>query len=332
MPRVALIYRTDTHTCDRSPASWKADYPSEIWSNLEQIGRYAREHEVMAVVDGGDFFHVKSATRNSHALVAKVSKISREYHRPVWGPIDTWGVIGNHDVKYNNLETIDEQPLGVLFSAGVFNELRDHVFEDGDLRVRVVGSSYSPFRTLEDLKAIKKQPGDTFLVAIVHQLAAEEPPKLVEDFFGEPCFRYADLISEDGPDVWCFGHWHRDQGVVEISGKQFVNLGAVSRGALIRENIHRTPKVALLDASPTGIRVLQLPLQVADPQDVFDFDRKERQEKEETNIEQFVQVLQANAAFDPALSIDGNLDSMNFAVEIRDLAREYLERARGEVG
>lgn len=326
MPRVALLYRTDTHACDRSPASWKADYPSEIWSNLEQIGKFAREYEATALVDGGDFFHVKSATRNSHGLVAKTAKISCDY------PCETWSVIGNHDVKYNNLETIDEQPLGVLFSSGVFHELREHVFQDGDLRVRVVGCSYSPFRTVADLKAIKKKPGDTFLVAIVHQLASAEPPKLVEDFFGEPVFRYQDLRSEDGPDVWCFGHWHRDQGVVDIEGTQFVNLGAVSRGALIRENIHRTPKVALIDASPTGIRVLQLPLQVADPKDVFDFDRKERQEKEETNIEQFVQVLQANASFDPAMSIEGNLESLNFAVEVRDLAREYLDRARGEVG
>ena len=54
MPRVAFIYRTDTHTCDRSPISWKGDYPAEIWSNLEQVGQLAKVHEVNAVLDGGD--------------------------------------------------------------------------------------------------------------------------------------------------------------------------------------------------------------------------------------------------------------------------------------
>ncbi len=326
MPRVAFIERTDTHTCDRSPASWKGDYPSEIWSNLEQIGRFAREYEVRAVLDGGDYFHVKSASRNPHSLVVKTAKIHRGY------PCPTFGVVGNHDVIYNNLETIDQQPLGVLFSSGVFEPLTDHVFEDGSLRVRVVGAPYSPCRTIADLKAIKKKPGDTFLIAVVHQLAADDPPERVEDFFGEPVFRYSDLKSDDGPDVWCFGHWHKDQGIVVHGGTQFVNLGAVSRGALIRENIHRTPKAALIEATPEGIRALQLPLSVAPAEDVFDFDRKERQEREETNIEQFVQVLQANATFDPASSIEDNLAAMNFAVEIRDLAREYLERARGEIG
>jgi DNA repair exonuclease SbcCD nuclease subunit len=326
MPRLAWIYRTDTHTCDRSPASWKGDYPAEIWSNLEQIGQFAREHHATAILDGGDFFHIKSASRNPHSLVVKANKIHRAY------PCPTWAVVGNHDVVYNNLETIDQQPLGVLFSSGVFQQLHEQVFEDGDLRVRVVGMPYSPFRLLADLKAIKKKPGDTFLIAIVHQLASNDPPQAVEDFFGEPVFRYSDLKTEDGPDVWCFGHWHKDQGIVDIGETQFVNLGAVSRGALIRENTTRTPKVALIEATKERIRVMQLPLIVAPPDDVFDFDKKERQEKEETNIEQFVQVLQANAAFDPSASIEHNLNQMNFAVEVRDLAREYLEKARAEVG
>lgn len=326
MPRLAFIYRTDTHVCDRSPASWKADYPAEIWSNLEQVGKFAREYEANAVLDGGDYFHVKSASRNPHSLNERSARLHRTY------PCPTFEVPGNHDVKYNNMETLEEQPLGVLFAAGVFTPLGEHVFEDGDLRVRVVGMPYSPFRTLADIHKIKKQPGDTFLICIVHQLAAEDPPAKVEDFFGEPVFKYADLRTPDGPDLFGFGHWHKDQGIVDIGSTQFVNLGAVSRGALIRENIHRTPKVAMIEATKDGLRVLQLPLSVAPPEDVFDFDRKERQEREETNIEQFVTALQANAAFDPSASIEDNLQSLNFAVEIRDLAREYLEQARAEVG
>ena len=326
MDRLGFIYRTDTHVTDRSPASWKGDYPAEIWSNLEQIGKLAREHDAVAVLDGGDYFHVKSAGRNSHALVVKSARIHRDYSCP------TFATIGNHDVKYNNLETIDEQPLGVLFTSGVFCPLQEQVFRCGDLVVRVVGFPYSPFRTVADIKALRKKPGDTYLIAVIHALAAEEPPSTVEDFFGEPVFRYADLIDQDGPDLFCFGHWHKDQGVVVIEGRQFVNLGAVSRGALIRENTQRTPKVALIEATKECLRVLQLPLDVAPAVDVFDFDRKERQETEETNIEEFVQILQSNATFNPDVSIEDNLNALTVAVEIRDLARDYLDRARAEVG
>jgi DNA repair exonuclease SbcCD nuclease subunit len=108
MSRVAFVFRTDTHVSDRSPASWKGDYPSEIWSNLDQIGQLALKHGAAAVLDGGDFFHVKAASKNPHALVAKSAQIHRSY------PCPTFCVEGNHDISYNNLETLERQPLGVL--------------------------------------------------------------------------------------------------------------------------------------------------------------------------------------------------------------------------
>ena len=325
MPRLAFLFRSDTHVRDRSPASWKGDYAEEIWNNLTQIGQYATEYEATAVLDGGDYFDVKSASRNSHSLVVQSAKIHCAY------PCPTYTIPGNHDVAYNNMGTLDRQPLGVLFASHVFQRLDQQVFKDGSLQVRVVGMPYSPFRTLADLQSIKKQPGDTYLIAVVHQLAGDNPPASVEDFFNEPVFNYQDLVADDGPDVVCFGHWHKDQGIVEINGKQFVNQGAISRGALVRENIHRTPKIAYIEADHNGIRVIPLPLIVAPAADVFDLDRKERQEKEETNIDQFIVALQASTAFDAAKSIDENMALFDFAVDVRDLAREYLERARAEV-
>ncbi len=326
MPRVAFIYRTDTHVCDRSPSSWKADYPTEIWSNLEQIARFAKERDVAAVLDGGDYFHVKAASRNPHSLVIRSIAIHKAYPCPVLS------VEGNHDISYNNLETIDRQPLGVLYEDGTFRHLREEVFEDGGMRVRVVGVPYNPERTLAELLSIQKKPGDDFLIAIVHQLAAAAPPAKVEDFFGEPVFRYQDLVTPDGPDVFCFGHWHKDQGVVELGGKKFVNQGAVSRGSLINENTRRTPKVSYLDITPTGIVVVELPLIVAPAEDVFDFDKKERAEKESESIDQFIVQLQNNVRIDLSASIESNVEQLNFAQDVRTTALEYLVRAREGVG
>lgn len=325
MPRLAFIFRTDTHVADRSPASWKGDYPEEIWSNLEQIGQMTHKHEANAVLDGGDYFHIKTANRNSHGSIYRTAQIHKRYRCPVHC------VEGNHDLAYNNLDSIEKQPLGVLYSTNVFLHLREATFRDGDLQVRVVGVPYSPKRTLEELRAIQKKPGDTYLVAVVHSLAAENPPSKVEDFFNEPVFRYSDLVTPDGPDVWCFGHWHKDQGLVEIQGRQFVNQGAVSRGALIHENTKRTPQVALLEFEVTGPSFKTLPLIVAPAEDVFDFEKKERVEAESHNIDVFIERLQEDALFDPTATIEGNVRSLEFADEVRDLALRYLEQAR-EVG
>jgi DNA repair exonuclease SbcCD nuclease subunit len=327
MPRLAFIYRTDTHVCDRGPVSWKADYPTEIWSNLEQIGRFAKEHDANAVLDGGDYFHLKAASRNPHSLIIKSMGVQKAY------PCETWCVEGNHDMQYNDLTSVEEkQPLGVLYEAGTFHHLREQVFEDGGMRVRVVGMPYKVDRSLADLQAIKKQPGDDFLIAVVHQLASPAPPPNVEDFFGEPVFRYSDLVSEDGPDAFCFGHWHKDQGVEEIGGKKFINQGAVSRGALINENTQRTPKVSLIEFTPSGLRVVELPLIVAPAADVFDFEKKQRVEKESESIDQFIVQLQNNVRIDVGASIETNVEQLDFAQDVRSAALEYLARAREGVG
>jgi hypothetical protein len=130
----------------------------------------------------------------------------------------------------------------------------------------------------------------------------------------------------------CFGHWHKDQGIVTVFGKTFVNLGAVSRGALSHENITRTPKVAFIEADHDGIRVTPITLLVAPPEDVFDMERKERVEQESKSIDQFILTLQQSGSIDTEKSIEENIATLSFATDVQRTAVEYLERARGGVG
>ncbi len=318
-----FLYRTDVHANDKSPQSWKADYPAEIWESLRQVGELARQHNAEAVLDGGDFFHTKAASRNTHGLVATTARIHQAYPCPVWT------VEGNHDVQFNNLATLPTQPLGVLIEAGVFHLLRNEVFTQDGLRVRVVGMPYSPIRTRDELRAIQKQPGDDFLICLVHGLAGLDPPASVEDFFGEPVFRYEELLTgPGGPDVWCFGHWHKDQGIEILDGKHFVNCGALSRGSLQRENLTRTPKAVLIELSHAGISTRALPLVVAPGEDVFDLEKKAAVEAEAAEIDAFLTKLQGDPALvDAGSDLKTILASLNVARDIGDLAAHYLELA-----
>lgn len=327
---ISFIFRTDVHVADKSPVSWKGDYRAEVFASLRQIGDLASQYKVTAVLDGGDFFHVKTPSRNSHGLIIETAISHTNYPCPVYS------IEGNHDLTGNNLDTIEQQPLGVLYETGVFRHLREEAFyDDGEdgleegFRVRVVGIPYSESRTVREIQELaRKQPGDDYLVAIIHALASEDPPDHVEEFFGEPVFRYSDLVYHDGPDVFCFGHWHRDQGIVQLGKTHFVNQGAVSRGALTKENTERIPKVSLIEFTSEGTKTTQIPLKVAPAAEVFDFERKDRQDRETVAINQFVEELEANLDVDADQDVEKTISAMSFAPEVRKRALLLLERAR----
>ena len=204
---IRLLWRTDIHLSDKSPASRKDDWAETVFSKLEQVKRAAAKLKVDAVIDGGDFFHVKSPSRNSHALVHQAVEHHADYPCPVYC------TPGNHDAVYGDYAFLPQQPLGILFSSGVFKRLYDEheaVFEEtADFethgiqtvcKVRVVGIPYHGTKyDMERFRSIKKGEED-FLVVVAHVLASERGGTMFEQ---EDVVKYADLADLD-PDVWCF--------------------------------------------------------------------------------------------------------------------------------
>jgi len=309
------------HLADKSPISWKADYRSEILNSLEQIGEIARKVSATAILDGGDFFHVKSAARTSHALITQVATLHSNYPCPVYA------IEGNHDIVYSDLDSVERQPIGVLFSTKVFRQLRDKTFTNGDVSVRVVGLPYDTSSNLTERFREIKRGKETYLVVVAHALASYEPSSGIDELFGEPVASYDDLIYPGGPDVACFGHWHKDQGVVKIQNCTFVNQGSISRGSLTQENVDRMPQVAVIRFGKR-VEVRLVSLHVADPDIVFDFAKREKKEMERDAIEQFVNRLKITASDDASVSVEDCIASLDFARDVRDAAVEYLERAR----
>lgn len=320
---IRLVWRTDVHLSDTPPASRKDDWTDTVLGKLRQVGLVAAKLGADAVLDGGDFFHVKSPGRNTHDLVRRVAELHKAYPCPVYANV------GNHDCVYGDYAFLDQQPLGVLFASGVFRRCYDEhevVFERDGVKVRVVGipyhgTTYDP----ERFRRIKRGDED-HLVVMAHVLASEKGGTMFE---GEDIIRYSSLAHLD-PTAWLFGHWHKDQGVVDMAGKTIVNIGSLTRGALSQDEMTRRPACAVLTFTKTALQVQVVRLKVAPAEEVFDVEGRVRQEARSMTMDAFVESVKAKLVAEKGKSLADAIDAMdNVPSKVKERVLLYLERAEG---
>jgi exonuclease SbcD len=327
-----LVWRSDVHLADTSPESRTDDWGETVLGKLVQVGEIARKEGATAVLDGGDFFHIKTPSRNSHQLIRRVAEIHTAYPCPVLGNI------GNHDVKYGDRNNLPEAPLGVLFETGVFKRCYDeheHVLRESftvpfndakeTITVRVVGIPYHGTKYEMNRFTSLVKGDEDYLVVMVHCLAAQAGGTMFER---EDIIKYADLANLD-PDVWCFGHWHKNQGITKIAtGKWVVNVGSLTRGALTEDEMARIPVVVSMDFQAGGVTFKEIPLEVAPAADVFDITERTRQEARKMTVEGFVSSLQSAFKPDGQEDLTEAVSKMGLLDAVRERALSYLEQSR----
>lgn len=324
---VTLIWRTDVHLSDHTPRSRKDVWTDTVLSKLEQVGEIAKEKGALAVIDGGDFFDIKSPTRNSHSLVRRVMELHRSYPCPVYANV------GNHDCVYGDYSYLPQQPLGVLFGSGVFQRCYDEhevVFTDpqSSMTVRVVGVPYHG--TTYDMSRFARirKGSEDYLVVIAHVLASPSGGAL---FDSEDVIKYNDLDQFDG-DVFCFGHWHKDQGITRTpKGKTVINTGSMTRGSLAQDDLSRVPAVVSLQFdSVSGFSCQKVPLRHAPSSEVFDLEARDLKDLREDMIEDFVDNLKTILSNGSERSVrDAIRDLPGVPVQVREQALLYVEKAGG---
>ncbi len=320
---IKFLWRTDVHLSDKTPKRRNGNWTLDVLNKLKWVGGLAKEINADGVLDGGDFFDVKSPTKNSHSLVRETCEVHRDYSCPVYS------LVGNHDVKYGNISYLNEQPLSVLFSSGVFTQFGDSTeikIEKDKIKVRVIGIPYHGVEyDFDRLSAIKKEDED-YLIVACHLLARKG--KTGTMFEGEDIVGYDFLNTISDVDCWCFGHWHKDQGITKLkNGAKVVNVGSLTRGSLHLDDFDREPCVVEIQISDKGLDCIRHNVPIKPVKEAFKVESAIREKEDIKRMEDVVEQMRlvANSGWS-SLTLKERVMQVNASNGAKEQAIAYLEQ------
>jgi predicted phosphodiesterase len=238
-----FTYMTDIHLSALPPGRRVGNYRKSILNKIRFIQEWNNRLGGVCLC-GGDFFHIKKplSRANPKGLINDAIDILSGFNT---GKI--LGVVGNHDVEYDRMDTLDNQPLGVLAHAGVYEILSEPtLFEDKNgLTVEVV-----PFHSDEDIqvlqnilemdKALRKTKRPDYRIGIAHAMAR---PGGAQAMHGQPIIGY-NLLEDIDFDAFLWGHDHSRVEPTEVGICTHFHPGSLSRAALSHDEVEQ-PIMAL---------------------------------------------------------------------------------------
>ena len=309
---IKIITFTDIHIADKNPLSRKDNYKESIFNKLKQIGEICSREKVDLAICAGDVFHIKSPTKISHHLVSQLIDIFTRFPCPIFS------IYGNHDVTQNNLNNLPKQPYSTLINSEVFTEITDGFFKD-HIRIFKVDGLLEP--SYEDFNREKKC--EKIQICVAHVNASSK----FDDLFGEKVYTYQEL-EKTSPDIFVFGHYHPDQGIEIRNGKHFVNVGSISRGSLKKDELNRIPSVGLIEIDDNfNIKTSKIQLNVLSASEIFDLELKEKEEKEEEEINKFIEELKNRIIINKTEDVCDQIKNLNVEKAVKERALFYYDKS-----
>lgn len=322
MPEFIIITTNDIHISDNGPRSRVDDFKKTMLDKIDQMGMACRKLNADAAIIAGDLYNLKNPVKNSHNLNRELIEVFKKFPCPIYM------IEGNHDLSADQLESISDQPLGVLFADRTLIQLRDEVIEKEGVKISLVGVPFSEERDLSTLTLPDK--GDSVAqICALHLYAGLKSTML----FKNKIYGY-DEIGELPSDIFVIGHYHIDQGIYKRDKKYFINIGSMSRGAISEDDIDHHPQIGFIkitveDNIPSYI-IRPIRLRIKAASEVFDLVKKEQELQEKEEIKLFVEKLASETvvnASDKSKTIDDIIDSMDMVEAIRKRVLYFIQEA-----
>jgi DNA repair exonuclease SbcCD nuclease subunit len=322
MTEFTFITANDIHISDSGPQGRIDDFKSAMLDKLSQMAMACSKLKADAAIIAGDLYNIKNPAKNTHKLNRELIEVFKTFPCPIYM------IEGNHDLTANNIGSLEEQPLGVLFADKTLIQLRHEVIQKGDCKISLVGIPFT--EGLEPSTLVLPDKEDySAQICVMHLFAVLKSGNM----FGERLYGYDELVRLPA-DIFVLGHYHIDQGIYESEGKYFINIGSMSRGTLAEESIDHSPQIGLIkiavNQGKTEYNIKALKLKVRPAKEVFDLVKKEEQQKQKEEIQIFVDKLATEAVketVESAKTIDDVIDAMGLVKVIKDRVVHFIQEA-----
>ena len=323
MTDFTFITASDLHISDNGPRSRIDDFKTVMLNKLSQMRMACSKLNADAVLFAGDLYNLKNPSRNSHKLNQELIKEFKKFPCPVYM------IEGNHDLTANKLESLEEQPLGVLFADNTLIQLREKIIVKDGFKISLVGIPYTEDLNLSSLKIPDKN--DCIIqICLMHIYAGLKSGYLFKD----KLYGY-DELEKLSPDIFVLGHYHIDQGIYEQNGKHFINIGSMSRGTIADEDVLHHPQIGFIkisvdDDGRVTKTLRSIKLKVKPAAEIFDLVKKEEEKKENTEIQLFIEKLaseEVKITTENKENIEDIIDAMNVAKIVKEKVLYYIQEA-----
>lgn len=311
--RVLLI--GDVHLADKPPSVRTDTYTEDILGKLEFAVKTAKEQACDAIVQAGDIFHIKSPSKTSHSLVVKAHSILTAEDIPVLI------VPGNHDLVYDRLDSIPNQPIGALASMrGVELLMGAHP----DLPIYGIPWLHDWSKELPKWmgRADRLAMQDGSYLLVTH--APIVPPGTTLPYEFIDAYEWGSFMGNEGNCY--FGHHHEPDGVFQANGVTFCNQGALSRGSLHEASLTRKPAVTVFDNNATVRKFVRIEVPHKPAEEVFKLTEHQHKETMKANVSNFIEAVgKTEIDTTSAESVIDAIQKMDLSSEVREVVLTLVE-------
>jgi len=291
----------DPHISSTTPQGRYDDFFETIYGKLEDVVNMGLDRKWDALIIAGDIYNTKQMPYPKQNMLIELFK-----------KIKTYVIIGNHDIYYDRLDTVNNTPLGNLILDGAVTVL------NREFNGILTGASYRP--ETEVLPAPKVRAGFPRIL-VCHAYMAPKKTGFKKDAGGWLTFPE---VTELGYEIVVAGHDHTEYPIKVLeNGATIFRFGSLSRGTSHEHNLHREPKALEITCSSDGWSHEYLIVPHKPSEQVFAYTDIATKE-ENRNMKHFIKELKALSTQELSSGdMKETLTKLEIPDDIMKMIREY---------